>query len=54
MNKCFSDDEINALVDEMPIGRLGTPGEMADMVYELTKAPLYLTGQIIGFDGGYI
>lgn len=54
MNKCFSDNEINALVDEIPIGRLGTPGEVADMVYELTKAPLYLTGQIIGFDGGYI
>ena len=53
MNKGFSADEIKALTEQIPIGRMGTPDEVADAVYLLAKMPLYLTGQVITMDGGF-
>ncbi len=53
MNHCFSDEEMSALVDEIPAGRLGTPSEVAELVLSLVNSPKYLTGQIIGIDGGF-
>ena len=53
MNKGFSADEIKALTEQIPIGRMGTPGEVADAVYLLAKMPVYLTGQVITMDGGF-
>lgn len=54
MNQCFSDDEIQVLCDEIPAGRMGTPEEAATMASLLLEAPLYLTGQVITMDGGWI
>ena len=54
MNSCFSDEEMSDLIDDIPIGRLGKPSEVAQVVLELASAPEYMTGQIIGMDGGYI
>lgn len=54
MNSCFNDEEMSDLIDDIPIGRLGKPTEVAQMVLELASAPEYMTGQIIGMDGGYI
>ena len=45
---------IFAFEEEIPAGRFGTPQEVADMVWNLVNSPSYLTGQIIGLDGGYI
>ncbi len=54
MNKCFSEDDINAICEEIPAGRMGTPAEVASLVYELaTGNHSYLTGQIINMDGGW-
>jgi 3-oxoacyl-[acyl-carrier protein] reductase len=53
MNQCFSEDERDALCEEIPAGRMGTPEEVADMAALLCKAPYYLTGQIITMDGGW-
>jgi 3-oxoacyl-[acyl-carrier protein] reductase len=53
MNQCFSEDERNALCEEIPAGRMGTPQEVADMTALLCRAPYYLTGQIITIDGGW-
>ena len=53
MNKHFSDPEREDLIDQIPIGRMGTPEEAAEAVYLLSKMPLYLTGQIIAMDGGW-
>lgn len=53
MNQCFSKEEIQEVCDEIPIGRMATPEETAEFISLLLKAPLYLTGQIIGFDGGW-
>lgn len=54
MNACFSGEELSALKEEVPAGRLGTPEEVAELAFTLAENHPYLTGQIIGLDGGYI
>lgn len=54
MNDCFSDEEIKDLENDIPIGRMGTCEEVARMVRLIYESPLYLTGEIIKFDGGYL
>lgn len=53
MNRCFSDEEMAALCEEIPAGRAASPDEVAELVYSLSESPAYLTGQIITFDGGW-
>lgn len=54
MNRFLSEDEMASLLDEIPSGRLGRPEEAADLVYYLALENSYLTGQVIGLDGGWI
>ncbi len=54
MNKHFSDDELSDLTESIPAGRMGTPEEVAEAVFYLSKMPVYLTGQIISIDGGFV
>ena len=53
MNGCFDADERATLEEEIPMGRYGTPNEVADLAWQLVTAPSYLTGQIISLDGGW-
>lgn len=54
MNHQLSMEERTSLEEEIPAGRFGSPQEVADFVMQLADSPSYLTGQIIGLDGGYI
>lgn len=54
MNSCFSPEEKAGIIEEIPAGRMGTPEEVADLVYAISNGSPYLTGQIIAIDGGYI
>lgn len=54
MNRWMNEEERSQLVDEIPVGRLGTAGEVADLVYHLGCQGAYLTGQVIRLDGGWI
>ena len=54
MNDNLSKEEKAALSEEIPLGRFATAEEIADLVCYLSKAPFYLTGQVIGIDGGFI
>lgn len=54
MNRWMEEDELINLVDEIPAGRLGSAEEIADFVYHLGYKGTYLTGQVIGMDGGWI
>ena len=53
MNQCFSEEERQELINEIPAGRFGTPEEVANLVYSLAEKHNYLTGQIITLDGGW-
>ena len=53
MNRCFSEEELTALRNEIPADRIGQPVEVAQMVLSLLHAPEYLTGQVIALDGGW-
>ena len=46
-------EDLAALAEEIPAGRLGTPDEAAELIWLLARAPLYLTGQVITMDGGW-
>lgn len=55
MNACFSNDEIKALIEEIPLGRMGTPREIADSIYFLASNHAnYITGQVISPNGGFV
>ena len=54
MNGFLSAEEEEALLDEIPAGRMGRPEEVADVVFAMTGSPDYLTGQILRLDGGWI
>ena len=53
LNGCFDADERTALEAEIPMGRYGTPDEVAALAGQLATAPAYLTGQILTIDGGW-
>ena len=53
MNACFTEEELNALREEIPADRLGSPDEVAALALQLATAPSYMTGQIITIDGGW-
>ena len=54
MNAQLDTEERSSLEEEIPAGRFGSPQEIADFVMKLADSPSYLTGQIIGMDGGFI
>lgn len=53
MNQWMAEDALIGLVEEIPTGRLGRAEEVADLVYHLGYKNAYLTGQVIGLDGGW-
>ncbi len=53
MNDQLNQEEKEQLAAAIPAGRFGTPEEVAQLVLQLADAPAYLTGQIIGIDGGF-
>lgn len=54
MNRCFSEKEMRALIEEIPADRLGSAEEVAALALQLAGSPSYLTGQIIALDGGFL
>lgn len=54
MNACFSDEDLENVISEIPADRIGRPEEVAQLCLQLVQAPDYLTGQIIALDGGWI
>ncbi|MDO4300736.1 MAG: 3-oxoacyl-ACP reductase FabG [Clostridia bacterium] len=53
MNSFLSPSEKMALREEIPLGRFGTPDEVAKLALYLAESDsAYITGQIISIDGG--
>ncbi len=54
MNAGFSPEELNQLIEEIPLSRMGEPAEVARVIAFLASdAASYVTGQCIGVDGGF-
>lgn len=53
MNEDISKDVKDTIIEEIPADSLGTPKDVADATLALTKAGEYITGQVIGVDGGW-
>ena len=48
-----SEESIEGLIGQIPVGRLGYTNEVADLVYFLSINNSYISGQNIIIDGGY-
>lgn len=53
MNGFLSCEEKQSLIDEIPLGRFGTPAEAANLILDIAVNHPYLTAQIITMDGGW-
>ncbi len=54
MNACYSEEELKALAEEIPMGRLGTAGEAAKAICFLASEDAsYITGQVLAVNGGF-
>lgn len=55
MMQGFSNDDLNALKDETPLNRLGTPRDVAETVsFLLSENADFITGQIFSVNGGFV
>lgn len=54
MNAQLDEAERQSLAEEIPAGRFCRPEEIAEVIWQIVNTPAYMTGQIIGVDGGYI
>lgn len=54
MNRKYSVEDMNALKEETPLGRIGKPDEVAEAVYFMaSEGASFITGQILGVNGGF-
>ena len=52
MNAALSDEIRASLADETPLCRVGTPEEVAEVIFFLSSAS-FVTGQVLSADGGF-
>ncbi len=49
----FTPEEIQAIVGEIPLGRLGTGEDFARLCHYLIAEDTYMTGQVLALNGGF-
>ena len=54
MISCLDKDTLNALSDETPLMRLGTPLDVARAALFLADGADFITGQVLGVNGGFV
>lgn len=53
MLRCYDRAALDALAEDTPLGRNGTPDDVADAVLYLADAS-FVTGQVLGVSGGFV
>lgn len=53
MNAALTPEEVAQLAQDTPLGRIGTPAEIAECILFLAEAT-FVTGQVLGANGGYV
>lgn len=54
MTSCYSESEVSAICEDIPLGRIGTACEIAKAAAFLASDDAaYITGQILGINGGW-
>ena len=55
MNANISVEDLNAFVEDIPLGRMGTAEDIAETALFLaSEGADYITGQVLGVNGGYV
>lgn len=55
MNACYDEDTMQELADRTPLGRIGTPEDVARVIHFLADdTSSFITGQVLSVDGGFI
>ena len=52
MTKALKEEVIKAILDKVPLGRMGTPEDIAQAVLFLSSGGSYITGQVLEVSGG--
>ena len=55
MNSCYTQEDIEAICEETPLMRIGTPLDVAKAVIYLSSGEAsFITGQVLGVNGGFV
>ncbi len=55
MNRGYTKEDIQVIVDETPLMRIGKPEDVAEAVFFLASDKAsFITGQVLGVNGGYV
>lgn len=55
MNASLTEDDLDALAEETPLGRIGEAEECAEAIYFLaSEKASFITGQVLGVNGGLV
>lgn len=55
MLDCFTEEDLAALAEETPVGRIGTPEDVAAAcVFLASEGAQFITGQVLGVNGGFV
>ena len=55
MNRALGEETLRALAEETPLGRLGTPQDVARAIaYLAGEEAAFVTGQVLGVSGGFV